>query len=146
MPLPERKQLPHEIPAWVSDGAVYFFTMCAAERGDNIFTVDDTARILINAAKHYHGLSRWFVHLFLVMPDHVHGLFSFSAHEEMRKVVSSWKSFTAKATGIRWQRDFFEHRLRAEESFDVKSDYIRKNPVRAKLCDEPGDWPHIWPR
>jgi putative transposase len=145
MPLHERKQLPHEIPSWVPDGAVYFLTICAAERGSDVITAD-TARVLISAAKHYHGLSRWFVHLFLVMPDHVHGLFSFSAHEEMRKVVSSWKSFTAKETGIRWQRDFFEHRLRAEESYDVKADYIRMNPVRANLCDDPDGWPHVWPR
>ena len=141
---PERKQLPHEIPSWVPDGAVYFITMCAAERGDNAFT--DGATALISAAKYYNGLGRWFVHLFLVMPDHVHGLFSFSAHGEMRKAVSAWKSFTAKKTGIRWQRDFFEHRLRTGESFDVKADYIRRNPVRAKLCDDANDWPYIWPR
>jgi REP element-mobilizing transposase RayT len=145
MPLPERKPLPHEVPTWVPDGAIYFITICAADRGRHVFT-DTPASVLIDAAKHYHGLGRWFVHLFLVMPDHVHGLFSFSAHEEMRKVLSSWKSFTAKKTGVHWQRDFFEHRLRTGESSDVKADYIRSNPVRANLCEDPHDWPHIWPR
>lgn len=125
---------------------MYFLTACAAERGGDALTAGGRARGLIGAAQHYSGLGRWFVRLFLVMPDHIHALLSFPPHGEMRKTVSAWKSFTAKETKVRWQRDFFEHRLRTGESFDVKADYIRRNPVRAKLCDDPGDWPHIWPR
>jgi len=126
---PERKTLPHEIPPWVPDSAVFFITICTAKRGDHVFT-DDTSRVLISAANHYSRVNRWFAHLFLVMPDHVHGLFSFPAHEEMRKVMASWKSFTAKKIGVRWQRDFFEHRLRTGESFDLSGLY----PQEPRAC------------
>ena len=145
MGLPERKQLPHEVPLWVPDGAVYFLTICAAKRGDVGFTKPETAAALIKATKHYQEINRWHVPLFLVMPDHVHGVFCMPSHHEMKKTVSSWKSFTAKHTGIRWQRDFFEHRLRSGESFDAKALYIRMNPVRAGLCAKPEEWPYVWP-
>jgi putative transposase len=120
--------------------------MCAAERGSNVFSDESVARVVLRATKHYHEMNRWYAHVFLVMPDHVHGLFSFPVDVEMRKVVSAWKSFTAKETGVCWQRDFFEHRLRNEENFDAKADYIRENPVRANLCAHASEWPHVWPR
>jgi hypothetical protein len=30
-----------------------------------------------------------------------------------------------------WQREFFDHLLRSEESYDQKWNYVRENPVRA---------------
>lgn len=35
----------------------------------------------------------------------------------------------------RWQRDFFDHRLRSIESAAEKAQYIRMNPVRAGLVN-----------
>jgi hypothetical protein len=35
-----------------------------------------------------------------------------------------WKRWTARQMGIEWQRDFFEHRLRSDESLREKTDYI----------------------
>ncbi len=60
----------------------------------------------------------------------------------MKKVMASFKEHTAKRAGIGWQRDFFDHRLRAEESFEEKANYIRMNPVRKRLVAAPDDW--IW--
>ena len=51
---------------------------------------------------------------------------------------------TAKELGIHWQDDFFEHRLRREESRRQKADYILANPVRAALVSRPEDWPHVY--
>jgi putative transposase len=45
-----------------------------------------------------------------------------------------------------WQRGFFDHRLRADESFEEKATYVRMNPVRKGLVGRPDDWPHLWPR
>ena len=57
---------------------------------------------------------------------------------------AQWKEYTAKRLGLHWQRDFFDHRLRTDESFREKADYILMNPVRAGLCKSPGEWPHVW--
>jgi hypothetical protein len=59
-------------------------------------------------------------------------------------IVSKWKEWTAKELGIVWQRDFFEHRLRHDESRREKADYILQNPVRKKLVERPEDWPFVY--
>jgi len=79
------------------------------------------------------------------MPDHLHFLVSFPDNGlRMRTIVSKWKEWTAKSLAIRWQRDFFEHRLRRDESARQKADYILFNPVRAGLVSNPEDWPFVF--
>jgi hypothetical protein len=39
---------------------------------------------------------------------------------------------------------FFDHRLRRDESFGQKADYILHNPVRAGFVEKIEDWPYIW--
>ena len=62
----------------------------------------------------------------------------------MRKTISNFKEIVAKKVGVRWQRDFFDHRLRAEESYEEKARYIRLNPVRQQLVTVHEDWKFIW--
>jgi hypothetical protein len=57
--------------------------------------------------------------------------------------VASWKRFTSKHAKINWQRDFFDHRLRGDEGWREKSDYILQNPVRAGLIEKYEDWPYV---
>ena len=62
----------------------------------------------------------------------------------MEKVMSDWKRYTCINVGINWQRDFFDHRLRGDESYLEKAHYIRMNPVRAGLIKRPEEWPYVW--
>jgi REP element-mobilizing transposase RayT len=78
------------------------------------------------------------------MPDHLHALVSFPQEECMGILIARFKEITAKRTGITWQRDFFDHRLRTEESFEEKAHYIRQNPVRAGLTADSEAWPWKW--
>jgi REP element-mobilizing transposase RayT len=41
-----------------------------------------------------------------------------------------------------WQRGFFDHVIRSEESYDQKWLYVRNNPVRAGLVRSAEDWPY----
>ena len=78
------------------------------------------------------------------MTDHVHLLLSFPETEKrIQTIVSKWKEWTAKTLNIEWQRDFFEHRLRKEETLREKADYILANPVRAGLVATPEKWPYV---
>ena len=58
-----------------------------------------------------------------------------------RKQVEEW---TAKEIRITWQDDFFEHRLRHDESRRQKANYILENPVRKQLVSRPEDWPYVY--
>ena len=41
-----------------------------------------------------------------------------------------------------WQRGFFDHVLRKDESYGQKWTYVRDNPVRAGLVANADDWPY----
>jgi hypothetical protein len=62
----------------------------------------------------------------------------------MQASFGNWKRFPSRMHGIRFQRDFFDHRLRSDEGFSQKVEYIRYNPVRARLVSEPEDWPYVY--
>jgi putative transposase len=40
-----------------------------------------------------------------------------------------------------WQKGFFDHVMRSEESYSEKWLYVAENPVRKKLAARPEDWP-----
>lgn len=46
-------------------------------------------------------------------------------------LIRDLKRITARMAEIDWQRDFFDHRLRHDESLAEKFEYICQNPVRA---------------
>src|ERR1051325_7311516 len=109
----------------------FFITICCKPRGLNQLCHVDTAEQIFASARHYHELHHWSVPLLLLMPDHLHMLANFSGDIGMRRVVTNWKRYLATNVGIHWQRDFFDHRLRCDESETDKADYILQNPVRA---------------
>lgn len=78
------------------------------------------------------------------MPDHLHALITFPKDGEFTKVLTNWKEIVAKRTTTRWQRDFFDHRLRSDESLQEKANYIREDPVRKGLVTRPEDWKFVW--
>ena len=141
-----RKHLPHEIPLWVDPGKeTYFITINCYKRGRNQLARKEIAEPLFDTVRHRQEKFLWWPYLFLLMPDHLHALLSFPpSGQPLRRVVSTWKEWTAKQLGLAWQDDFFEHRLRREESRREKADYILENPVRKGLAVRPEDWPFVY--
>jgi REP element-mobilizing transposase RayT len=139
-----RKHLPHEVPSWVKNGELYFFTLCAQKRAQVDLTEPKIGRCLLDAARYYHKQHRWRARLFLLMPDHLHALISFPSNEVIRKCWRDWKRYTAKQTFVEWQRDILEHRIRSDESWEEKAFYIRQNPVRQKLVKNANLWSWVF--
>lgn len=86
----------------------------------------------------------WLVSDYLLMPDHLH---LFCAPRDLKFTVERWmgfwkdslaKSYIAEGT---FQPGGFHHRLRDGESYAQKWQYVRENPVRARLVKSPEDWP-----
>ena len=142
--LPDRQKLPHGIPPWVREGAVFFITVSCAKRGDNQLCLAETAGGLFEAIAFRHRKREWWVRLFLLMPDHCHALISFSREVSMKASISNWKRFTSRNLNIDWQRDFFDHRVRNVDFLQEKESYIMMNPVRKGLCERPEDWSYCW--
>ena len=75
------------------------------------------------------------------MPDHVHMIAGFSRQHRIEAVIEAWKRYAATTHQIVWQRGFFEHRLRSNESVEEKADYIRQNPGRTGVVQKAEEWP-----
>ena len=146
MAIPLRRRLPHEIPFWIDPHReIYFVTVNCRERGRNQLARKDVADSLFETVRFRQDTRSWWPHVFLLMPDHLHALLSFPpSTKPLRRILSQWKEWTAKRTGIEWQLDFFEHRLRQEESLREKANYILANPVRSGLVNRPEDWPFVY--
>ena len=142
--LPQRKTLPHVPPSWVRPDELFFVTVCCRQRGANVLARATVARMVFDAVERYVADGRWYVRLMVLMPDHVHALAAVPADESLLRVVRSWKRFLARQAGLEWQRDYFDHRLRNDESCEEKCAYIRNNPVRAGLVASPELWPYVW--
>jgi REP-associated tyrosine transposase len=146
MEMPQRKLLPHEVPAWVNPhNEIYFVTINCQERFHNQLTIPEVSSRIFESVRHRQDEYIWWPYLFLLMPDHLHALLSFPPSEKrVQTVVSKGKEWTAKGIGIVWQRDFFEHRLRHDESHREKADYILQNPIRKKLVECIEQWPFVY--
>jgi putative transposase len=146
MDLPQRERLPHNVPLWVDpQKSAYFITINCQERGTNQLAKSKIAGPLLDSVRFRNEKFIWFAHVFLVMPDHIHALLSFPPSENtIQEIVSKWKRWTARQLKIEWQRDFFEHRLRSDESWRDKADYILANPVRKDLTKDLKDWPYVF--
>ena len=93
-----------------------------------------------------HGVA---VGRYVIMPDHIHLFAAFSVAEiALSHWVQSLRNVIGKKLlqlGIckpHWQEGFFDHLLRSRESYSQKWEYVRMNPVRAKLCDTADAWPY----
>ena len=138
-----RRALPHEPPHFIgTSDAIFFITICCQPKGLNQLCNEETARIIFDAAEFYYDQHQWGVPLLVLIPDHLHMLATFGPDAGMQKVVRNWKRYLANRAAIHWQRDFFDHRLRNDESVDEKAAYILQNPVRTRLVAKLEDWPY----
>src|SRR5437016_4359494 len=111
MSLPVRKKLPHTIPQWVSEGSWFFTTIKCVPVGKNQLCRANIGDAALAAMKHNHDKLLWHCRLCLLMPDHLHAIIAFPREPGMKKAIKNWKKYLAGKYGVRWQRDFFDHRL-----------------------------------
>ncbi|HKS03780.1 MAG TPA: transposase [Chthoniobacterales bacterium] len=139
-----RKQLDHTTHFAGRFGAIYFITICCQQRGSNQLCHDEIAAVLANTARIYHERARWNLNLLVLMPDHLHALIGVDGRTSLAQLIRDYKRITTKMAGVKWQRNFFDHRLRHDESFAEKFAYICQNPVRTGLVRTEEDWRYVF--
>ncbi len=144
MDLPVRRRLPHILPQWVSGGSWFFVTINCEPEGLNQLCQANTGERVLEAVAHNHESLAWHCRLCLLMPDHLHAILAFPREPGMAPTIRNWKKFVAIQFGVKWQRDFFDHRLRDHHQLEEKTDYILKNPVRKGLCDRIENWAWVY--
>ncbi|MFL6514862.1 MAG: REP-associated tyrosine transposase [Chthoniobacterales bacterium] len=141
-----RKALNHSGHFQARFGAIYFITICCQQRSTNQLCRGRVAKHIFETAAMYDCQESWHLLVLLLMPDHLHTLISVGGHKPVSGVIQNFKRATTKFAGIHWQRNYFDHRLRADESLVGKAEYIRQNPVRAGLTSSADDWPYVLDR
>ena len=136
---------------WI-DSPIYFITTCTNNRRQ-VLARDEVAKVLVDEWRVGHGQHGWAVGRYVIMPDHVH--FFCRPERDGKKLsefVGFWKSYTSRrinalgsprstpADTTLWQREFFDHILRSDESYSQKWNYVRDNPVRAGLVRSAEAW------
>jgi REP element-mobilizing transposase RayT len=134
----------HKAPGWVKDGSLFHVRLRVAEGQQTPLTDPSLSSQILAAAANYHSQGLWWCELFLLMPDHAHMLVAFPREPGMPLTVRNWKRATARLVGVKWQTDFFDHRIRTEGEGDKTWHYIRRNPVVKGLCANEDEWRHWW--
>jgi putative transposase len=99
--------------------------------------------VLFETARRYRAAQKWYLKLLLLMPDHLHMLVGVPRDAQLSNLIRDFKRITTRVANITWQRNFFDHRLRHDESENDKVAYIRANPVRAGIIGWNDHWPFV---
>jgi len=143
---PTRKKIHLAGFDYMGSGYTYFMTICSY-RKQQYFKSTDVANIIIKDLLHRcNQLNQIDLYCYCLMPDHLHLLLSLNEtyNKNLQAWVADFKRYTAKIihnkSGIKsdiWQRNFYEHIIRKEESLIQKAKYILDNPVRKGIIE---DW------
>lgn len=138
-----------------SKPGAYFITICTHNH-ESVFgkIVDAEMELSIYGkivSTYWRNLAKYHKHLelsaFVVMPNHIHGIViikSDCAKVSIPEIVRSFKTFSSKRINeIRdtpgtpsWQRNYWEHVIRDENSLRRIYEYIKTNPLRWHLDRE----------
>lgn len=132
-----RRDLPH----LQKTGKTYFVTFCTRARrvlGDN------EREIALDTCIFGH-LNQYWLHCVVVMPDHVHLIFTLYEEFSLSRAMHRIKSVSAHEVGRAvWQREYFDRILRSDDDLQKKCEYVCENPVRAALVATVDEYRWVW--
>ena len=142
--------LPKEISAALvgneSDAISAFDAWLDGGAGDGPLFEPKRAEIVADSLRFFDD-SRYRLHAWCVMPNHVHVVVTMLAGFRLGDSVRSWKAFSAakinRANGLSgpfWARDYFDRYMRDETDFAQTVGYVERNPVLARLVEAPEEW------
>jgi REP element-mobilizing transposase RayT len=139
-------RVPPRLDRLFASDPVFFVTACIYRRRPLLAddAVNNILRRFGERAYAEHGIA---LGRYVIMPDHIH-LFVCGPNDfDLGRWMGMLKQCLEKAVTLTasqkiWQRGFFDHVLRNEESYGQKWEYVRDNPVRAGLVSTAEDWPY----
>jgi REP element-mobilizing transposase RayT len=106
------------------------------------------ALLVVEALRHF-DRQRYTLAAWVIMPNHVHAVVRPHLPHTLSGIMHSWKGYTAHQANrllarpglCFWQNESYDHLCRDEMDQSLCCAYTINNPVAAKLCTLPGDWP-----
>jgi putative transposase len=143
---PPQRKTPVHLPARepAKGAAIVFLTVCTNKKTP-ILAQPDIHDLLRDVWIH---TDHWLVGRYVIMPDHIHLFCSLGSldYSSLTRWVQFWKSAASRRWPRNeeqpvWQKSCWDTQLRTGEQYSGKWDYVRHNPVRARLCRIPDEWP-----
>ena len=129
------------IPTRTARPGTYFITTATHNRR-RLFHVERNAELLLETIDHYRD--NYLLHAYVVMPDHVHLLITptdVTIERTMQLIKGGFSHRIASKLPV-WQRGFTDHRIRDAADYNLRRNYLHRNPVEAHLCDHPEAYPY----
>jgi REP element-mobilizing transposase RayT len=143
--LPQRKKVRLKDFDYASRVHVFFVTLCTV-RKQPYFKSPDVCTEIVSELEFRRTSDEIKLFCFCIMPDHLHLLISLKesytrkngafGDRTLQKWVSSFKRYSARRVGQMWdinplwQKNFYDHVVRDDESLIEICEYILNNPVR----------------
>jgi REP element-mobilizing transposase RayT len=116
--------------------------------GDTWLKRPDIAALVSGALRYFDG-QRYTLLAWVVMPNHVHAVVRPEAPHTLSVILKSWKGYTAVHANRLlhregkpfWRKESYDHFCRNEQDRARCCTYTTMNPVKARLCHQPTDWP-----
>ena len=117
-----------------------FFVTTNIRNCDPIFRNNAYAREAVDMIYRVQEQHPFFLHGFVIMPDHCHILLFVDEHESISSIIGGYKMGVSRSIGIGpiWQPRFHMHI--PDNTMSVLH-YIHQNPVKAGLVDYPEEYP-----
>jgi putative transposase len=127
------------------EAPIFFITCCTPERKKTLAnaSIHQSFQDFCQLAEERNIL----VGRYVIMPDHLHFFVHLAEPMKFSIWIKSLKNSLSK--GLRendvpaphWQKGYFDHLLRSNESYEEKWMYVWLNPVRKGLVKESREWP-----
>ncbi len=131
-------------PVNILNPARIFFATTKTSMGKRLLQSERNAGLLIEVLRSLVAEHRFKLHDFVIMPDHLHLLFTIdegmTVEKAMQLVKGRFSYRLGKEFGFKgevWQRGFSEVQVLGDKSFKMHRAYIANNPVKAGLVDAP---------
>ena len=118
---------------------IAFLTVCTDKRQKGLAN----AKVHKALVKTWTAANQWLVGHYVIMPNHIH---MFCAPRTNNHSIEQWITYWKREfrrnckSAPRFQPRGFHHRLRREEGYAEKLDYMLNNPVRAGLVKRSEEW------
>jgi REP element-mobilizing transposase RayT len=135
-------------------GRIYLITTVTFHRAP-VFADLLAGRAVVDALRYCSKQGYAHTLAFVVMPDHLHWLFSLGDRLDLPRVVATAKGRSARAVNHLltrrgspailplWQEGYHDHAVRHDEDVKHLARYIVENPLRAGIVEHIGDYP-LW--
>jgi REP element-mobilizing transposase RayT len=146
-----RRRLPH----LQRDDKPHFLTFCT----DHRWILPEPARSIVLQCCLHDLDTKIDLEVVVVMPDHVHLIFTPLVNQQamvvcsLAEITDAIKGASAhkinqalKRKGRVWQPESFDHVIRSSEGMEQKVEYLLENPVRRGLVERWMDYRWVWRR